>query len=174
MKRISYCFVVIGFITVIIVVACWVFTPTTVMVLRHAEKAGPSTDPNPPLTQEGQDRADALAQLVQDAGISAIYVSQYQRTQLTAQPSSDLLQIPWVQIDHQNLNGLSNQILSHHGGETVLVVGHSDTVPQIVDELGGDPLIATIDEGEFDNLFIVTRYQFNRAVVTHLNYGVPD
>ncbi|MBU4262323.1 MAG: hypothetical protein KKC76_10720 [Proteobacteria bacterium] len=64
-----------------------------------------------------------------------------------------------------------NHILSNHGEETVLVVGHSNTVPPIVDKLGGDPLDATFGEDEFENLFVVTRYRFDRALVTHLNYG---
>jgi hypothetical protein len=65
---------------------------------------------------------------------------------------------------------IKSDILSNHAGQTVLVVGHSDTVPDIVNRLGARR-VPVIDDGEFDNLFVVKVFSRVGASVTRLKYG---
>lgn len=149
------------------------YTPvTTVLLVRHAEKA--ATPPNdPPLTTDGQTRAQTLARVVGDAGVRAVYASQFARTQQTVQPAATQRGLTVTQLNASDTDALINDILSNHRGETVLVAGHSDTVPLIIDKLWGGQ-VAPINETEFDKLFVVTVYRWRRAKVVQLRYGNPN
>ena len=144
---------------------------TTVLLVRHAEKESLSGDS--PLSDEGQVRAQALAHVAGDSGIAAIYATEYLRTQQTAQPLAGGLDLPVQQVKVDNMAGLVDQILSNHAGQIVLVVGHSDTVPAIIKELGGGST-PPITQDEYDNLYLVTIYAPDKATVVHLNYGQSD
>ena len=133
--------------------------PTVVMVVRHAEKAaGPGSDP--PLTEAGQQRAQALVEAASEAGVTAIYSSQFKRTQETVAPLAAHLglTVTTAEISRANLETypkqLAETILAEHRGETVVVVNHSNTVPLIVEALGGGPVDA-ISEEEYDHFFVV-------------------
>lgn len=65
---------------------------------------------------------------------------------------------------------LKDHILAHHAGQTVLVVGHADTVPELIRLLGG-PSMPNIDDCEFDNLFVLIKHSATAAIVTKLKYG---
>ncbi len=124
---------------------------TVVLLVRHAEKAAePENDPE--LSVTGQVRALHLAQLLENKNIGAIFVTSYRRTQETADPLASKLGLtPNVSNDP---NAIAEAIISEHEGETVLVVGHTDTIPQTIRQLGGN--ITPIADSEFDNMFIVT------------------
>jgi 2,3-bisphosphoglycerate-dependent phosphoglycerate mutase len=64
---------------------------------------------------------------------------------------------------------IKNDILSNHAGQTVPVMGHSDTVPDIIKRLGAGS-VPVIDDGEFDNLFVVKVFSPNQATLTRLKY----
>jgi broad specificity phosphatase PhoE len=149
------------------------YTPvTTVLIVRHAEKG--TTPPNdPPLTTDGQTRAQALARVVGDANVTAVYASQFARTQQTVQPLATQRGLTVTQISASDTDALVNDILSNHRGETVLVAGHSNTVPEIIDKLKGGQ-ITPVAETEFDKLFVVTVYRWRRAKVVQLRYGNPN
>jgi len=133
-------------------------TPTTVLVLRHAEKETAGMDP--PLSPQGQMRAHELVQVAGEAGVTAIYATQFIRTQQTAQPLADHL---GLEVNVFNVTGagqqyaqdLANHIRSEHSGEVVLIVSHSHTVPLIIEKLGTGP-IPPIPGDKYDSLFIVT------------------
>ena len=67
---------------------------------------------------------------------------------------------------------LKDHILTHHAGQTVLVVGHSNTVPELITLLGG-PSLPIIDDCEFDNLFVLVRHSNTSSSVTKFKYGEP-
>jgi broad specificity phosphatase PhoE len=125
--------------------------------LRHAERP-PGDDP--PLSPLGQQRAQELVQVAGEAGVTAIYATQFIRTQQTAQPLADHLGLD-VNIfnvtdnSQQYADDLVDHILSEHRGEVVLIVSHSHTVHLIVEALGASPIPA-IPGNKYDNLFIVT------------------
>jgi len=156
------------------------FKPKTVFLVRHAEKeAEPRQDP--PLKNEGVARSQELVRLLSGAGIKAIYTSQFKRTKQTAEPLAAKLGLTATTITLKpNLSDLRliseestaetvNKILSAPG-ENVLLVGHSNSIPDVIKMLGGD-VVPTIDERKFDDLFIVTVYAKGKAKVTQIKYG---
>lgn len=155
-------------ITVIVVYFCWYWPVTTVMVIRHAEPAA-SPPGNPPLSPAGQTRAQTLVHVAGSAGVSAIFASEFLRTQETVQPLATALGLSVVQVNRADVQALVDQILTQHRGAVVLVAGHTDTIPQIIDRLGGGT-IAAIAPTEFDNLFVVTVRRFTTRVL-RLKYG---
>jgi phosphohistidine phosphatase SixA len=155
------------------------FKPTTVYLVRHAEKEDePRQDP--PLRKEGVTRSQELARLLGAAGIKAIYTSQFARTKLTAEPLAGKLGLTVTSISlksnptnprliaEESTAEIVNKILGR-AGESALVVGHSNSVPDVIKMLGAD-VVPTIDERKFDDLFIVTVYAKGKAKVVHLKY----
>jgi phosphohistidine phosphatase SixA len=134
----------------------------TVIVVRHAEAA--TTDPNdkdPSLSEAGAARAKALLALAEKAGVKAVYVTQLRRTRETGEPLATALKVPLVtvEVDGKNIAAyapaLAKRIAAEHPNETVLVVGHSNTVPLIVKELGGSEVPA-IEHSQYGKVYIVT------------------
>ena len=172
-------------IAILLLLSSFVFAQTsepvtTVFLVRHAERAEePRQDP--PLTEQGVARSQALARLLGAAGIKAIYTSQFSRTKLTAEPLANKLGVTPTalslkisptnprQIAEESTKETVDKIMSHVGG-SVLVVGHSNSVPDVIKMLGGDAPPA-IDEKKFDDLFVVTVYGKGKAKVAHLKYG---
>ena len=156
------------------------FKPKTVFLIRHAEREDePRQDP--PLKKEGVTRSQELARLLASAGIKAIYTSQFARTKLTAEPLATKLGLTVApislkisptnprQIAEESTTEVVNKIMERPG-ENMLVVGHSNSIPDVIKMLGGD-VVPTIDERKFDDLFIVTVYAKGQASVTHVKYG---
>ncbi|MDH5804626.1 MAG: histidine phosphatase family protein [Gemmatimonadota bacterium] len=144
--------------------------PAMVILVRHAEKADePQGDPD--LNEAGRERAQELARVLGDAGISAVYSTPFKRTTQTAAPIAESLglQVNLTPISATFIRDLAETIVSDHAGETVLVVGHSNTVPQVIRALGGDETIR-ISEDEYDDLFIVS-FQGGTASLVRLHYG---
>lgn len=157
------------------------FKPITVFLLRHAEREDePKQDP--PLSKIGIARSEALARLLSTAGIKTIFTSQYTRTKQTAEPLATKLGLtitPFTlktnpanprQITEESTAEVTNKILEH-AGQSVLVIGHSNSIPDVIKMLGGD-VVPTIDEKKFDDLFIVNVYARGKAKVVQLKYGV--
>jgi broad specificity phosphatase PhoE len=132
---------------------------TTILVVRHAEaEAGNSSDPG--LSEAGQARAKALAAVAANAGVKAVYATQFARTKNTGAPAATAagVSVTEVAVDRaaiaEQSRELAKRILTDHSGETVLIVGHSNTVPVIVSALGGVP-IPEIKHDEFDRLYVI-------------------
>ena len=126
--------------------------PITIFLVRHAERADTSSaaasDPN--LSAAGYERTQALANGLKDAKISAIYTTEFKRTQETAAPLARSLGIRPEVIFAKQTATLIAKLRASHGN--VLVVGHSNTLPQISAALGISSRI-TIAESDYDNLF---------------------
>lgn len=143
---------------------------TTVIVLRHAERVTDPAESDPVLTAAGQERSLRLAQRLGSQPLSAIYVSDTRRTQLTAAPlAARLGRIPIV-WPGRDVEGVLADIGERYVGGTVLIVGHSNTVPQFVSRLSRGRVTPTIAENEFDAMFIVTVTRFGPPSVTTLRY----
>ena len=156
---------------------------TTVFLVRHAEKADvPGQDP--PLSEAGKLRAEALARLLQSAGVKGIYTSQFQRARLTAEPLAKRLGVTASpvplsvkpssprEVSDESIRELTKKVEAH-AGEALLIIGHSNSVPDVIRALGGD-VVPKIDESKFDDLFVVTVYAGGRAKVLQLKYGTTD
>jgi broad specificity phosphatase PhoE len=145
---------------------------TTIILIRHAEKNVEPRNADPNLSPAGEVRAQELVRMFGDAGIGAIYATQYKRTQQTVKPLADKLGITITQVDANNTAEVIKQIRSRHNGEVVFVSGHNNTVPEIIAALGG-PHLPIIPETEFDNLYVVTVYRVGGAKLLKLKYGSP-
>jgi broad specificity phosphatase PhoE len=145
---------------------CWA-PPTTVLLVRHADRQG-SADA---LSAAGVARAEELVHVLEKSGISAIYTSEAARTQSTAAPAAAALGITPVAISAADVAGLASAIRTNHAGQKVLVVGHSNTVPQIITEFGGPTV--TIGSNEYDNFYVLTlcRCRWQGVGLTNLQYG---
>lgn len=146
---------------------------TTVIVVRHAEKAVVEGD-DPPLSAAGEARAAALCGALRGAGVQAVVVTQLQRTRLTAAPLIAALGlepevVPVARDVAAHARAVAERVLAHRG-QTVLVVGHSNTVPAIVEALGGGA-VGAIDDSVYDDLFVVVRPAEGAAHVVHARYG---
>ena len=138
-------------------------------LVRHAEKEG---GPDPALTAAGKVRAAALSELLRDDGIDAVLSSDFRRTRETAQPVATVLNKDIEIYDPYDLLDLAEQ-LRDRGGR-VLVVGHSNTTPELARLLGGEPG-APIDEAtEYDRLYVVTVFEDGRVETELRRYGNED
>lgn len=144
----------------------------TIILVRHAEKVIDPNNPDVDLTPAGQARAQEIARMFGGAGISAIYATQYQRTQQTVKPLADQLGLPVTVVNSKSTAELLAQIRARNSGETIFIAGHNNTVPEIVAALGG-PQYPTIPESQYDNLFVVTVYRNGKAKVVKMKYGTP-
>ena len=149
-------------------------TSTTIILVRHAEKAAEPAD-DPPLTAAGEARAAALVDALGAAGVQAIYSTKWKRTQQTALPISQKLGVPVTTFDATpGAQGYGEiyaaELLAKHRGKVVLVVGHSNTVPAILKGLRVANAPAITDP-EYDNLFIVTVPDTGMARMVRAKFG---
>jgi broad specificity phosphatase PhoE len=145
---------------------------TTVLLVRHAEKAyDPQNPDDPDLSLAGWGRAKKLAYVARKAGVTAIYATPAKRTQQTVQPLADFfLKLDIIDEDYRP----GRQILLNHEGDVVLVANHSmGEIRGIIDQLGGNSCNGQVEYHEFDNLFVVTCGPSDTNVV-NLQYGVSN
>ncbi|MGH9322679.1 MAG: SixA phosphatase family protein [Vicinamibacteria bacterium] len=123
---------------------------TVLVLVRHGEKVDESEDPE--LSDAGRRRARTLARMLKDAGIEAVYSTDFIRTRETARPTAELVGKPVEIYDVGDLAVLAKSLRSRDA--RALVVGHSNTIPDLVRSLGGDagPEIAS---DEYDRLYIL-------------------
>ena len=140
-----------------------------VICVRHAETTGIGT--NPMLSALGILRAQDLSNALSNIDLAAVYSTNFNRTRETAQVTADDQGESVIIYNAFDLVGLSNNLLANHKGETILVVGHSNTTPQLINQLTGTTTYATFNENTYDNLFIVNVKITGEAVVHHLEYG---
>lgn len=126
---------------------------TTIILVRHAEK---ESGDDPGLTEAGQTRADKLAQLLQQQPLAAIYSSPYRRTEATAAPTASQQGITITSYDPKALPDFARQLLDQHVGETVLVVGHSNSTPKLTGLLDQTEAYPSFSEDDYGNLFVLT------------------
>ena len=145
---------------------------TTVVIIRHAEKALGSVA-DPPLTEAGEARAELLARMFGDAKspgrIDAIYVSPELRNRLTAAPLAARLGVTPV-VTSADPKDLARRVLHEHEGGRVLVIAHVDTVPQIVAALTGNDNVPAMGAAEYGTMYIVTVPRIGIANVLRLSY----
>lgn len=139
------------------------------VVVRHAEKVADGTR-DPALTEAGLARAAALATLLQSRDLTAAYATDFRRTQSTAAPAAATHGIAVTTYDAaQPAEAFATRLKQGHAAGTVLVVGHSNTVPGIVSALCGCP-VAPIDENDYGNLFEVRIEGDDPPVLSHRRF----
>ena len=168
---------VLGLLAVMLLAAAptsSVAPPTVVLLVRHAERAPGSGDV--PISDAGQARARTLAEIGKVAGVTAIITTQFQRSRQTAAPLAEALGITPVVV------GTQSEVPKHaaevaaavrqQAGKTVLVVGHSNTVPAIVAALGGAKFPDYCDP-EYDNLVTMVLDAEGGVRTVRSKFGAP-
>ena len=151
--------------------------PSTVILVRHAEKAAaPANDPV--LSAEGAQRAADLAVALASAHVTSVVTTQLQRTQLTAKPVLDAIGkaaivVPVSSPVSAHVDAVAAAVRARPAGDVVLVVGHSNTIPAILAALGG-PKLPDLCDGQYSVIFIL---EYPAAGAPHLiraKYGAAD
>ncbi len=149
-------------------------TTTTIVIIRHAEKQIGTID-DAPLSPQGEQRATRLAQMFGDpeafGRVKQIYVTDTRRSQQTAAGLAQRLGLKPVVLDGTASAGeIARRVLRENRGGLALVIGHSNTVPQIVQELSDAQQVPAIGEEEFDTLYVVTVPTIGKASVLRMKY----
>jgi broad specificity phosphatase PhoE len=145
----------------------------TAVLIRHADRDPVSADP--PLNAKGIERAEELIHVLGRAGIRRIYRTHFLRSKQTAAPLAEHLGVQPVVMD--DVDAVVADIAAQPAGRKVLVVGHTDTVPEIANRLTGKT-IPPMHDSEFDNLYVCTVVTLPQGPgssgvgeVMHLKYG---
>lgn len=147
----------------------WCGEETVVVLARHADRLpGQKADE---LAAPGVARSQELARVLQKAGVSAIIHSDTQRAAQTAAPLAAATGIAPSVIPAKDFAAIAAEV-RRHPGETILVIGHSNTVPAVIATLGG-PELPDLGDTEFDDLFVlaVCRCSWRPARLLNLQYG---
>lgn len=142
---------------------------TTIILVRHAEKDNDGTK-NPPLIEAGLIRAQALADMLRETKIQALYSTNYIRTTSTLAALAEQKQLTIKKYTAFDFDELK-QLCDTHAGETIVISGHSNNIPWIVNMLTGEGSLSDFDEKDYDNLIIVSLSKSGKGKFIHLNYG---
>ncbi len=150
---------------------------TTIIFVRHADTDTTMAEGgDPPLNARGKARAELLADFLQDvdvvAGVDAIYASEFKRTQQTAAPLAQRLNLEIEIADPYDVVGFTQSLLKKHKGEIVLVVSHGDAIAPLIEELHGSKKLPEMGKDDFDNLYIVSSPWFGRVKTLRMHYAV--
>ncbi len=133
---------------------------STFYLIRHAEKVRINkTDKDPALNEKGMIRALNWRDFFIDKDISKIYSTNYKRTLETVKPIEVAMGLTAILYSPSSIN--YKNFISSNKGEIVLVVGHSNTIPDFVNELINDQVYSQIDDLNNSNLYIVSLCESN-------------
>src|SRR5690606_13624822 len=126
-------------------------TKTRIVLLRHAEKE--LTGSNPPLSSEGKSRAEGLAKFLTDIKPDRFYSTDYLRTQQTLEPWAKAMGKEITVYDAGKQDAFAS-LLKEQRGKTIVVAGHSNTIPSLVNKLTG-MAFGDLPDNEFGRIFVV-------------------
>ncbi len=163
--------------TAIAIGLAWFFesqATTTIIFFRHAEQTS-HDEADPPLSEAGQRRVAELTRQLVDAdvvaGIDAIYSTPYIRSLETARPLADQLDLPINSYAADDTEEILDTILKNHKGKIILVIGHSNTLPVLIANLGASKKVPAIAQYEFDNIYIISIPWFGKTKTIRLRIG---
>ena len=140
----------VAFVLALTVMSGPALAADTVYVIRHLQKA---TGDDPALTAEGAAGAQKLSDLLAKKKVAAIYATETKRAMQTAEPLARRLRLAIQAYDPKNPAALAEKVSQLKGA--VLIVGHSNTVPDLVAKVGGKQP-APLSEADYGTLFVVT------------------
>lgn len=147
------CFQILPFILLIFACAPNKTTITTFILMRHAEKMT-ETSADPDLSSKGLKRANHLSKFLEAVPIDAIYSTPFRRTMDTVKPLSNSKLIDIYTYSADQLDAFSEDIVKKYSGKTVVIVGHSNTTPRLVNAITGSEF-TDLEEDEYDWIYIV-------------------
>lgn len=141
-------------LALVLIFICASASAQTFILVRHAEKESGN---DPVLTKEGTERAQSLVRLFKEQKIDAIYSTNFNRTKSTVKPLADAKGVTIQTYEKEpaldNVKG------------TVVICGHSNTIPALANKLLGKEQFKTFDDSDYGNILII-----NGSSVTHLRY----
>ena len=141
---------------------------SAIYIVRHAEKRDPK-DPKSLLSGKGKKRADDLKRVLSSVELKAVYVTEFERTRQTAVPTAVAQGLKPKTINSEDLDGLIAALKALPENEDVLVVGHTDTIPDLLKKLGVARPVK-LEADDYDNLFIVTLQKDKPAAFSWLHF----
>jgi len=139
---------------------------TTAILVRHAETDGVGAERQ--LSAEGLERATMLAAMLKDVPLSAIYMTELPRTRATGEAVATATGAELIEVPAADTAKLA-RLLKRRKDQVVLVVGHSNTLPDLIARLGGPPV--SLDESDHAQLLVLTTGWLERTRVLPLRYG---
>ena len=140
-----------------------------IFIVRHAERRDLKDDKST-LSPAGFKRAEDLRRVLSSTDLKAVYRTEYERTLQTAAPTAAAHKLTPIELKSDDVQGLAKALRARPPLEDVLVVGHTDTIPDLLHELGVSTR-AAIASGDYDNLFIVAPRASGEPAFHWLHYG---
>ena len=145
-------------------------TITTFVLIRHAEKDLTQSTNDPDLAPEGKQRATKLADVFTEAEITAVYSTPYKRTRQTVNVLAGRKNLAVRDYDANSEADIDAMLAEHRGG-TIVVTGHSNTIPWFANKLIGMEKYRPLEDGDYNNLWIISVVEKgNVAKLMWLNY----
>jgi 2,3-bisphosphoglycerate-dependent phosphoglycerate mutase len=142
---------------------------TTFILVRHAEKADDGTK-NPPLNEVGVERALNIANMLEKQDIVALYSTPYKRTQETLQPLADNKGLEVQEYDPYAKGEWLSTLIEKHGNGTIVISGHSNTIPILANALLGDETFAQFDDSDYSNFIIIMCDEVGKGKLMRLSF----
>jgi broad specificity phosphatase PhoE len=142
---------------------------SAIFIVRHAERLDAKDDASL-ISQAGKRRAVELRRVLSSVELSAVYCTEYKRTQQTAAPAAEARKFKPVIVSSERGPELARTLRALPATEDVLVVGHTDTIPDLLKALGVDRTVM-IGSGDYDNLFIVSPQEGKAPAFQWLHFG---
>lgn len=143
---------------------------TTIFLVRHAEKVKDGSK-DPELTFEGKQRAIELKNILAKVKLEAVYSTNYKRTRNTAMPTAEEQGLKVKLYNPMDSGKFLDGLLKKHKGGNILIVGHSNTIPALVNSLLGAQKYEALADSDYSNLFIVTITRGSDADVVQLTFA---
>lgn len=139
---------------------------TTFVFVRHAEKMDDGTN-NPPLTKEGEARAIRIKNMLKKSysKIDAVFSTDYKRTESTAKPTADEFGLTIQKYDPRTPNVFIKSLIKDYPGKVLLIVGHSNTTPMLVNTLLDEKRFEPLDESVYDKVYVVKASDIGKGKV---------
>lgn len=144
-------------------------TPTTFILVRHSEKASDGTN-DPSLSQPGLERSNNLAALLIEQEISALFSTPYKRTKATLTPIAREKGLEVKTYDPYAGDKMLKEAMTSYSGGTIVVSGHSNTIPNLANALLGDVIFSQFDDNDYSNLIIIVASEMGKGKLIHLNF----
>ncbi len=142
---------------------------STIYLVRHAEKVTNMKDPG--LTDQGKERAYFLVEYLKNVKIDKVFSTDRFRTRLTAQPTASSRNLEIQLYDASDLQLFSEELKKDYAQQNLLVVGHSNTTPNLANFLCPEVPLETIGEWEYDKIFRVDFYKDGKCNCEKLKFG---
>ncbi|MEQ9167386.1 MAG: phosphoglycerate mutase family protein [Fulvivirga sp.] len=142
---------------------------TTVILVRHAEK-GVDEAGDPDLDEAGMKRAKELVRVLNGQKIDGIYSTPFKRTRQTVEPLAEAKSLEILDYNPFKMEEVV-ELITNSKGKTLLFSGHSNTTPALINQIIKEDKFISLDESDYDNLYIVTFSTLGNASVTVLEYG---